>query len=102
VTTETTETRTERVKARALIGNWEDQEPMLLGAIQHDQYEAILVEDAADGTERWEGVVAEWTVLAPSGITETREVDLLLAVPADLFSTPQLTGTVEEAPTHGE
>ena len=90
------------VRVRALIGEWEGQEPMFLGGIQHDQYEAILEEDAHDGTFRWEEITDDWKRLAPSGITETREVDVTLQVPADLFLTQQLSAEVDEETTDAQ
>lgn len=75
------------VRVRALIGNFEG-EPIFMGAMS---FEAWELHDLPEAEEWADNLRSEFD------ITETREVDVTLSVPADLFSTPQLSATAQEA-----
>lgn len=73
---------------RGLVGEWEDGEAIFLGAIPQDTYDAICGADADEDTSRWEQAKQEWIDSGPAGIGETREIEIRLQVPGDLFTPP--------------
>jgi len=76
------------VRLRALVGDWDDGSPVFLGAVESDLWGDLPFTE-------WEAMCDRWRIDGP-GTTQTREVDVTLSVPADLFSTPQLSATAQE------
>jgi hypothetical protein len=76
---------TKQVHLRALIGAWEGDDPVFLGAVESDLYAEL-------SGGQWDRYLDAWRRDGP-GTSEDREVDVTLQVPADLFSTPQLSAT---------
>jgi len=77
------------VKLRALVGNWDDEKVVFLGAVEQDIYEATCEDDLCSDTDRWAERKQQWIDAGPYGIGETREVEIDLHLPNGLFSTPQ-------------
>jgi len=77
------------VRLRALMGEWEDGSVLFLGAVEYDQYEALL-----EGDDDWADQREHWVNRGPAGIGETREVDVTLDVPYGLFEAPILRAEV--------
>jgi hypothetical protein len=90
----------QKMVLRALLGEWEDGEAVFLGAVEHTTYEAILIEDAHDDTDRWGERCEQWVNEGPVGVEEAREVDIRVSVPPDLFATPTPPSKVEVPDAH--
>lgn len=84
------------MKLRALIGEWDDDKAVFLGAVEVDIYEAIREDDECEGTDRWEDRKEQWLDSGPHGIEETREVEIDLDLPGDLFAIPRAVGRLSE------
>jgi hypothetical protein len=84
------------MKLRALIGEWDHDKVIFLGAVEVDIYEAICEDDDCEGTSRWEDRKEQWLDTGPHGIEETREIEIDLDLPGDLFATPQAVGRLSE------
>lgn len=92
----TEQVRATTIEARALIGQWEGDCFVLLGAVDLDTYEN---ESRTEWNDRW----LRWAADA-AGITDTKEVALSIEVPLDLFHPPRLSASTQpqsEGATHG-
>lgn len=76
------------MRLRALIGEWEGESMVLLGAVDYDVYDAMPDEEWTRRLNLWRGS-KDW-----SGITDTREVDIEVTLTTDLFATPELEAEV--------
>lgn len=80
--------RTTPMRLKALIGEWEGESMVFLGGVDIDTYDAMTDEEWTRRLNLWKAS-PDWT-----GITDTREVEIEIALTTDLFAPPELEGAV--------
>lgn len=85
---------------RALFGEWEDYEAIFLGAVPLETYEAIVADDFVACSDRWGERCEQWVNEGPAGVEGTREVNIEVSLPRDLFAAPTLPSKVEVPDAH--